>query len=395
MQLEYPSTAQGVDNLLSFLLLAQPSFHLGGILERSVASWFATSWNRTDYFLSTILSRYLIDHREEAEAFNGVLPSENSEDGPGFGNRIPILSEMILNSCAPFAEEGGQVKDNLIHLKNVTLAGRQVSDLVGVSEDEISNFVNTAVVPASLRSISSLAAVGLVPAEHGLRADKYAQVWEDSTLQFFEVNIPEATSQPLLAAYLAANQLESLPGHANASISFYGPSIRADWNAHAVLPVMTLQDCFRLYLLNTTSDAQMSKFLDQTANLIVAPYPLGLAIRSGFAITNTVFLEGSLSENGTTPPGDLHARSDQSWLLPAMAVGLARQLDQCKGSSAPEFCSDEQLRSRVVKAYDALWSELESVDLGDEIYTGSTRPCQKRDSGVKMYKLGLKKQDLK
>jgi hypothetical protein len=45
-------------------------------------------------------------------------------------------------------------------------------------------------MPAALRSIASLSRQGFYGKEHaewGVLADRYAQVWEDETLQFFEV----------------------------------------------------------------------------------------------------------------------------------------------------------------------------------------------------------------
>jgi hypothetical protein len=49
--------------------------------------------------------------------------------------------------------------------------------------------VNTALVPAALRSIAALARGGLYPQGAWAElADKYAQVWEDKTLKFFEVS---------------------------------------------------------------------------------------------------------------------------------------------------------------------------------------------------------------
>jgi hypothetical protein len=48
--------------------------------------------------------------------------------------------------------------------------------------------VNTALAPAALRSIATLARAGIYPKEKewSKLADMYAKVWEDKTLHFFE-----------------------------------------------------------------------------------------------------------------------------------------------------------------------------------------------------------------
>ncbi len=66
-----------------------------------------------------------------------------------------------------------------------------------------------------------------------------------------------------------------VPQSASSNLTFYGPSINPDWNPNSVLAVMTLDDCFRLLLLDT-SDLQLSEFLDQAADLILNHYPFGL-----------------------------------------------------------------------------------------------------------------------
>ncbi|KAH8880252.1 hypothetical protein GQ53DRAFT_813391 [Thozetella sp. PMI_491] len=366
---------------------AQPTFQPGGIFEAALAEWFMRAWNQTDYWLSIFLSRYLSERPDAVSVLEQLLPTSVPED-VSFENRIAMQSDMILNSCASFVE-GGQVKDNLLHLSNLTLADTKVFSLLGTSEDEIPNFVNTAVVPAALRSVSFLAAAGHIPPEYGERANKYAQIWEDNTLQFFEVTVTESVVSLLVDAYVPQNHTMYQFPHDNHTISFYGPSIEPDWNPHAVTPIMTLQDCFRLCLLNTTDDVQLYRLLDQAANLMLAPYPFGLKLDQGFAMANRAFLETQVNMMPMILPTALDGRSDQYWLLPAMATRFGRQLDRCAGPSAPGFCSDGELRTKLIAAYDAIWSALESVDPihGPQMLEGE-QPVTAR---VEVHPLGLKK----
>lgn len=107
-----------------------------------------------------------------------------------------------------------QVKDNLVHLKKDEPVGewrdstygwsltsaRMSCQLTatGLGAGRIPFDVNTALMPAALRSIAALARAGVYTHRQNWRkqADHYAKVWEDQTLQFFEVGQPsEARSR--------------------------------------------------------------------------------------------------------------------------------------------------------------------------------------------------------
>jgi hypothetical protein len=42
-----------------------------------------------------------------------------------------------------------------------------------------------------------------------------------------------------------------------------------------------------------------------------------------------------------------------------MAAGLERQLSRCNSSSAPDFCDDKTVHSKVLRAYNHLWDILD------------------------------------
>lgn len=60
---------------------------------------------------------------------------------------------------------------------------------IGLGGGRIPYDVNTALVPAALRSIAALARAGFFSEYPNWAndADRFAQVWEDETLKFFEV----------------------------------------------------------------------------------------------------------------------------------------------------------------------------------------------------------------
>ena len=66
--------------------------------------------------------------------------------------------------------------------------------LAGIGGGRIPYEVNTALVPAALRSISALARAGFY-SQYPTWADdasRFAQVWEDETLKFFEVRFDKS-----------------------------------------------------------------------------------------------------------------------------------------------------------------------------------------------------------
>ena len=54
-----------------------------------------------------------------------------------------------------------------------------------------------------------------------------------------------------------------------------------------------------------------------------------------------------------------------------MAAGLERQLGRCDGDSAPDFCSDKDIHSKVIKAYNHLWAitEANTSQLSSEVWS--------------------------
>ena len=89
---------------------------------------------------------------------------------------------------------GNQTIDNLIRLKPNEIVGEWRDSTYGIGGGKIPFDVNAALVPAALRSIAKLATAGILDFNATL-IDLYAQVWEDSTLQFFEVSLPAETAR--------------------------------------------------------------------------------------------------------------------------------------------------------------------------------------------------------
>jgi len=162
-----------------------------------------------------------------------------------------ISAKKIINLAAPFAGEGNQTKDNLIHLKEGEVVGEWRDSTYGLGGGRIPLDVNTGLVPAALRSIAALADAGILDFNSTL-ISSYAQVWEDSTLKFFEVSIPLSDAQSLLTNYVSTSGIDGLESQSDVldgNVTFNAIALDGNNNLSKV-EVMNTDDCFRHFFLN-------------------------------------------------------------------------------------------------------------------------------------------------
>lgn len=98
--------------------------------------------------------------------------------------------QKIMNLAEPFSRPGGSTTyKNLVALIAVLPVGQWRDSDDGLGGGRYPYDVNTALMPAALRAIADLARVGAIGRDQAweLSADKYAEVWEASTLDFFTV----------------------------------------------------------------------------------------------------------------------------------------------------------------------------------------------------------------
>jgi len=324
----------------------------------------------TDYYLPIALADYLIaNHTGQscAEEFLSKTATVNPANAGLTYRQLALTNaEKIMNTSAPFASEGGQTVSNLIHLKEGQVVGQWRDSEFGIGGGRIPYDVNTALVPAALHAISSLSSAGLFP-EHpdwNTTAAAYAKVWEDSTLSFFNITIPAAEAKHLLDSYVADNSLP-FPSHSDSisssSVTFYALALDGNDNQTRVR-VMHTDDCFRLFLLNTTDGPQLSAFLSQAADHVLDPFPAGLRTDAGLVVANPAFGGDAVYARNFTR-ADYHGTVVWSWQLAMLAKGLERQIGRCsEGGEArqPAWCGDGPLRAKVVAAYNVLWDTIEA-----------------------------------
>ncbi|CRK15453.1 hypothetical protein BN1723_010681, partial [Verticillium longisporum] len=331
----------------------------------------------TDYFLPVLLRDYFLNNSDGRERVATFMSTEATidpdNDGLTYHDLALVNAEKIMNATAAFAGPGGQIRDNLIHLKEGEITGEWRDSTYGLGGGRIPYNVNAAIAPAGLRAIAALSEASFFP-EHPEWAEKAAaaaQIWEDETLRFFEVTIEQEEARALLNDYVDANEF-SFPSQAdgiNSSVTFYGLALKGN-NDIDLVRVMNSDDGLRHFLLNTTNQTQLSSYLSQTADHILQPFPAGLTTNIGLLVANPAYGGKPVySANFTTSA--YHGTVVWSWQLSMMAAGLERQLDMCRSKSVPDFCEDQTLHSKITTAYNRLWDVIEenSRILSSEVWS--------------------------
>lgn len=319
----------------------------------------------SDYYLPIVIQRYFVNtttgQQRTADFFTIQSPNDFGNGNLTYGQLMLINAEKIMNTSAPFAASGNQTIDNLIHIKPGQIVGDWRDSTYGIGGGHIPYDVNTGLVPAALRAIGVLANSGFFPThpEWDTTADQYAQVWEDSTLQFFNNSIPASQAQQLVQTYVSESNFTGPVPNITSDVNFFSLSLQGNDNLSTV-QVMNTDDCFRLFLLNTTNQTQLSAFLSQTADHILTPFPTGLSTDVGLFVANPAFGDNPVYAANWTNSA-YHGTVVWSWPMAMMAAGLERQLGRCNSSSAvPDFCSDNTLYSKVLSAYNHLWDIIEA-----------------------------------
>lgn len=249
----------------------------------------------SDYYLPIVLQNYFNTTKGQqraADLFATQSPNDFGNGNLTYGQLALINAEKIMNTSAPFAAHGNQTVENLIHIKPGQIVGEWRDSTFGIGGGKIPYDVNTALVPAALRAIGVLANSGYFPnhPEWKSTANQYAQVWEDSTLKFFNNTISQVQAQSLVKTYVSESNFSG-PSNINnitGDVTFFSLSLEGNDNLTTV-QVMNTDDCFRHFLLNTTNQPQLSAFLSQTANNILQPFPVGLSTDVGLVVANPAY----------------------------------------------------------------------------------------------------------
>lgn len=331
----------------------------------------------TDYFLPPLMENYFLKTETGQQRKEAYLTTVSTLDfgnqGLTYGELAQINAEGIMNRTAAFASPGGQVQENLIHLNEEEIVGQWRDSTYGIGGGRIPYDVNTALVPAALRSIAALSAAGYFTGHDDWAelAAGYAKLWEDNTLKFFKTIISRDDAKLLVEEYTSATGFgfPSRTDEITSDIVFHGLALDGNDN-QTLVRVMNSDDCFRLFLTNTTDQTQLTAFINQTANNIRAPFPVGLNNPVGMLIANPAY-GGDPVYAANFSTNAYHGTVVWSWQLSMMAAGLERQLARCSDTSPPHFCLDQIVHPNVVAAYNSLWDNIEAnaININAEVWS--------------------------
>lgn len=355
----------------------------------STAPGFTYPMIDTDFFLPVLMQRYFDATPGRVKPLLSTKAGEVDVQNRNltWGNLSYINAQKIMNMTRAFEDE--QAVKNLIQLKKGEMVGQWRDSSYGLANGRIPFDVNCALVPAALYAISKLSKVpGVYPnnsltVEWAETAEKRAMIWEDNTLPLFEYNVTVDDATSRLEDYVDKNTFYDGPTNST-SLSNYSSSGRLVDYALAInttknpdkIEITHTDTAFRLFLLNSTNNEQLTTFLNATANAILRPFPAGLSTPYGIVVANPALAENEEITAGFTNSA-YHGTVVWSWQLALMAKGIERQLARCPSSEsnkdAPEFCSDDGVHTAVKRAYNHLWDIIEnnSERLQSEVWSWS------------------------
>ena len=122
----------------------------------------------TDYLLPILMKNYFVDSevgRQRVGAFFNTTATFLVENtGLTYAELAETTVSKIMNATAAFAADGGQVKENLIHLRENEPVGEWRDSNGGLGGGRIPYDVNAAIAPAGLRAIAALSRAGFFTA---------------------------------------------------------------------------------------------------------------------------------------------------------------------------------------------------------------------------------------
>ena len=134
--------------------------------------------------------------------------------------------------------------------------------------------------------------------------------------------------------------------------------------------IMNTDDCFRLFLIDSTDGPQLTAFLNQSASNVLRTFPAGLLTPIGLVMANPASGKESVyAENFTMSA--YHGTVVWSWQQAMMAKGLKVQLDRCNSAKPPDICEEDAVYMAAFRAYNALWDVIEANEsiLSGEVWS--------------------------
>lgn len=296
-----------------------------------------------DFMLAPAVASYLLD-TPEGPARAAAFLARTTPAGESYAAALRRNLARVCALTAPFAERRDAAR--LVSLKPGVPVGNWRDSEDGLGGGRYPFDVNVALAPAALQAAARLARSGWLGAEPALadRAGHLASQWTGIE-EFFRVEVPAAGARQLVTAYARSLQLDAEPAVASldGAVRYHALALDADGQP---VPVMHTDAGFVLFFT-----APSAAYLDGVAGEILRPFPAGLRLPVGLAVSNPVF--GGEAWWRRFTPGDYHGPGVWSWQQALMAAGLQRQLARADLPAAT--------RARLAAAQRALWDAIAAM----------------------------------
>ncbi|KAF9869210.1 hypothetical protein CkaCkLH20_13319 [Colletotrichum karsti] len=146
--------------------------------------------------------------------------------------------------------------------------------------------VNAATVPAGLRAAAALAEAGFSPITRTRRRRRrtLSRSTQTNALEVFEVAVKEEEARKLVDKYICDDgfPFSSHSDNITEDVRLYSVVLEGNHNQRHV----RFQHCLHHFLLSTIEQAQLTAFVSQTADHILAPYPIGLTTDTSLLVAS-------------------------------------------------------------------------------------------------------------
>ncbi|EJD08148.1 uncharacterized protein FOMMEDRAFT_144208 [Fomitiporia mediterranea MF3/22] len=350
----------------------------------------------TDLFFLPTLAHYFLDLPQGNNTSSSFL-DKNATLQNGTYRELLNSAELDrtifynLGRAIPFGRNSTVA--NLLAFRPGQPVGNWRDSNQGTGYGPIPFDVNTALVPASLRSTARLAKAGIIgnsvpvlTLEDGSNydanssladiADSLAAVWEEKSLPFFEVTLDNETAQERLRNFinetnLSEALLDDITDVSEASNkTFYALSLKEDGSS---VEVLNSDIGFSLLYGNNVTQSFLQRVIEA-----LQPYPRGLLTNIGMVVANPAY-DSNTTNIDVFNNAAYHGTVIWSWQQGMMASGLKRQLGYCTNATnstvdtnpspanTPEWCGNTTFVQSISDAQQRLWSSIKGAV--DEIYS--------------------------
>ncbi|WP_374764782.1 hypothetical protein [Yunchengibacter salinarum] len=333
--------------------------------EASAAPVYDYDMVDDNLMLAPLVAAYL--DRFGPARIEGML-AKTLPDGRSAGAALMDNLALVTGQAAAFADHPGAA--NLVSIRDGLQDGNWRDSEEGLAGGRIPYDVNAVLMPAALRATATLMRAGLVsPSVHLPAAERVAAmatIWQRRAPSFFTIERTPAQTRQAVESLTTARDLPAISKRIDDPVRFPAVALAGDGT-----PIPVMHSDVGYDLLFSEPDTRR---LGHLLNVIVQPFPLGLATDVGVLSANPAFANEKVRALVTR--NHYHGTTIWSWQQAMIIAGLDRQLAR---SDVPEG-----LKSRMADARDQIMATVRRSRalLNSELWTWSVQGGSVQDGSV-------------